>query len=160
MGVGSRLDTTPPGVPVRDTHEQEEEVGTKNINHPDHEGTSPRDMEDTEVEGGKWVLGGSSEENERYRALLKYCEEMREEKKRQISEDEGRKAEARRKEHTWSLLKESIRYLRENEVRGQHRKIVEIERIKAEERQVRLAIISEKRKRYGIKKMSKDENLK
>ena len=129
---------------------QEEEVGTKNINHPDHEGTSPREMEDAGVKGGKWVLGGSSEENERYRAFLKYCEEMREEKKRQISEDEGRKAEARRKENIWSLLKESIKYLRENEVSWQHRKIGEIERIKAEERQDRLAIVNEKRKRYGI----------
>ena len=88
LGMGSRQDTTPPGVPVRDTPVQKEEVGTKSINHLDHEGTSSREMKDDGVKGGKWVLGGSSEENERYRAFLKYCEEMREEKKRQISEDE------------------------------------------------------------------------
>jgi hypothetical protein len=62
----------------QDAVAQEEEVGTKNINHPDHEGTSSRDMEDA---GVKWVLGGSSEENEQSFPQVLWRDEGGEEEK-------------------------------------------------------------------------------
>ena len=56
----------------------------------------------------------------------------------------------REMEH-WALLKESMRFLKENEKGWQTRKIKEIERIKEEERAERITICAEKKKRYGLK---------
>ena len=63
-----------------------------------------------------------------------------------------------KKESNWSLLRESMSFLKENESKWQHRRIKEVDRIKEEEKKDRLAICKEKKKRYGIKKMNKEEN--
>ena len=63
-----------------------------------------------------------------------------------------------RKEANWSLLRESISFLKENEDGWQQRRIKEVDRIKEEEKKDRLEICKEKKKRYGIKKLNKEEN--
>ena len=106
---------------------------------------------------GQWVGGGSEEDNARYRAFLKYCEEMRTASKMRHEEDEERKRDAQRQERSWSLLRTSMEYLKEKEECWQQRKIREVDRIKEEEKRDRLAICKEKKKRYGIKTMNKEE---
>ena len=80
------------------------------------------------------------------------------ENKRQMEEDEDRKREAMKKESSWSLLRESICFLKENGNKWQQRKILEVDRIKEEEKKDRLAICKEKKKKYGTKRMNKEEN--
>ena len=80
------------------------------------------------------------------------------ENKRQMEENEDRKREAMKKESSWSLLRESICFLKENGNKWQQRKILEVDRIKEEEKKDRLAICKEKKKKYGIKRMNKEEN--
>ena len=63
--------------------------------------------------------------------------------------------EAGRREEHWRLLRESVRFLRENEAGWQQRKIKEVDRIKEMEKAERLAIASQKKKRYGIKTLKK-----
>ena len=45
-----------------------------------------------------WVQGGKEDDNKRYRDFLKYCEERREERKRELERDKSRKEEAKSKE--------------------------------------------------------------
>ena len=66
--------------------------------------------------------------------------------------------EAGRREEHWRLLRESVRFLRENEAGCQQRKIKEVDRIMEVEKAERLAIASQKKKRYGIKTLNKEEN--
>ena len=107
-----------------------------------------------------WIRGAGEEDNERYKKFLAYCEEWREERRARIDEENGRKRSARRKELAWEMLRESIRLIKENEGAWGSRKSKECERIKEEERMDRLAIVAEKKKKYGIKKLSKDETQK
>ena len=62
----------------------------------------------------------------------------------QEKEDKERRLEAKRREEHWSLLRESMRFLKENEDGWQRRRIKEIERIKEEEKVERLAIVAQK----------------
>ena len=64
----------------------------------------PAEKGKAEVEEGLWVEGGREEDNERYRAFLKYCEERREEAKQRDEADDERKRGAKRKEEHWKLL--------------------------------------------------------
>ena len=86
------------------------------------------------------------------------CEKASPLDKRQMDQDEDRKREATRKESNWSLLRESISFLKENENKWQQRRIKEVDRIKEEEKKDRLVICKEKKKKYGIKKMNKEDN--
>jgi hypothetical protein len=52
----------------------------------------------------------------------------------------------------------SISFLKENEEGWKLRKMKECERIREEEKQDRLALTREKKRKYGIKKISKEEN--
>ena len=51
-----------------------------------------------------------------------------------------------------------MEFLKKNEKGWQTRKIREIERIKEEEKVERLTICAQKKKRYGIKNLTKEEN--
>ena len=66
---------------------------------------------------------------------------------------------ARRKESSWELMKEAIKFLKTNEERWRERRIEECARIKEEEKRDRLALVKEKKKRYGLTKLSKEENM-
>jgi hypothetical protein len=79
--------------------------------------------------------------------------------KARIEEDRERLKEAKRKEGTWELMRASISLLKEKEGVWRTRRIEECERIKEEEKRDRLAVVSQKKRRYGIKKISKEENL-
>ena len=99
-----------------------------------------------------------TEEREKYRLFLAYCEERRKEWRKQEEEDTTRKEMQRRKEEHWKLFRESISFLKENERHWQQRKIKEVDRIKEEEKTDRMAVCKQKKRRYGIQKMSKEEN--
>ena len=105
-----------------------------------------------------WVKGCGEEDNERYRTFLKYCEDRRQESKLQQEMDEERKKKAERRERQWDLIRLSTEYLKQNEPKWRTRKIEECERIKEEEKKDRLAIASQKKKRYGLKRLNKEEN--
>jgi hypothetical protein len=64
-----------------------------------------------------------------------------------------------KREESFKLLRLCITFLREKEDKWRVRKIEECERIREEEKRDRLAVCKEKKKRYGIKKISKEENL-
>ena len=109
-------------------------------------------------EKAAWVGGLEETENDKYRKFLAYCEERRREWKMRVEEDENRKRMATRKEDQWLLLRETVKYLKENDKKWQDRKIAEVSRIREEEKLERLAIVREKKKRYGIKTLSKEES--
>ena len=90
--------------------------------------------------------------------FLAYCEDRRMSWRQQEEEDTRRKEEKRKKEEHWGLLRESIAFLKENEVHWQQRRIGEVARIQEEEKVDRLAICAQKKKRYGLKRLSKEEN--
>ena len=83
---------------------------------------------------------------------------MREESMRRREEDEDRKMRALAKEKMWDMMRESINFLKNQEERWQTRRIEECDRIREEEKIDRLAIAREKKKRYGLKKLSQEEN--
>ena len=85
-------------------------------------------------------------------------EEKREEARLRLQEDEDRKDDARRKEESWDLMKEAVKYLKEKGDRWRERRIEECERIREEEKIDRLALAKEKKKKYGLKRLSKEEN--
>ena len=66
---------------------------------------------------------------------------------------------ARRKEATWELLRTSISFLKEKEWIWRSRKIAECERIKEEEKRDRFTVVKIKKKRYGVQRMSNEENM-
>ena len=94
----------------------------------------------------------------RYRNFLAYCEERREEAKKLLEGDEDRKREAKRKKEVWDLMRESMDFLSKNQERWKERRIEESKRIKEEDKKDRLAIAKEKKKRYGIKVLSREES--
>ena len=116
----------------------------------------PEKEEDKEA--GTWVEGGTEEDNKRYLEFLRYCEEQREESLRRREEDEDRKKRALAKEKAWEMMRESVNFLKSNEERWRTRRIEECDRIREEEKRDRLAIAREKKKRYGLKKLSVEEN--
>ena len=67
--------------------------------------------------------------------------------------DEERKKKAERREKQWELMRISTEYLKKHEAKWRTRKIEECERIKDEEKKDRLAIASEKKKRYGLNRL-------
>ena len=88
-----------------------------------------------------WVQGGKEDDNKRYRDFLKYCEERREERKRELERDKSRKEEAKSKEDHWKLLRVCIETIKETHIKWTTRKIEECARIKEEEKRDRLAIV-------------------
>ena len=61
------------------------------------------------------MKGTDEEERETYLKFLEYCEERRRSWAKQVEEDEERMRMCRRKEDQWILLRESIKFLKENE---------------------------------------------
>ena len=112
-----------------------------------------------QVDIPSWVKGGKEEDNQRYRDLLQYMEEKRKDARNLLAADEERKRESKKKKESWALLRESTQFLKENEGKWRQRKIEECEKIKEEEKKDRLAVCREKKKRYGIPKLSKEENM-
>ena len=92
--------------------------------------------------------------------MLQYMEDRRKEDKERLSQEEDKKREAKRKKDSWALLRLSMSYLKEKDGAWRQRKIEECDRIREEEKRDRLAVTREKKKRYGINKLSKEENQK
>ena len=69
---------------------------------------------DNTLEEGIWIELGREEDNMSYRRFLAYCEERREESRKMMEGDEGRKREAKRKKEVWDLMRESINFLSKN----------------------------------------------
>jgi hypothetical protein len=99
-----------------------------------------------------------TEERDKYKLFLAYCEERRKDWRQQEEDDTKSKEMKMRKEEHWKLLRESISFLQENERHWQQRKIKEVDRIREEEKMDRLAVCKQKKRRYGIQRMSKEEN--
>ena len=105
----------------------------------DHE--EPREdakEEDKTGEAANWVEGADDREKDTYKEFLRYCEARRNAWHAQEKEDQERRMEAGRREEHWRLLRESVRFLKENEKGWQQRKIKEVDRIKEEEKDERL----------------------
>ena len=119
----------------------------------DHHGDHCQDHQDA-----VWVLGSLEDDKQRYRDLMAYMEEKRVEAKELLREERERKEIAKKKEESWTLLRMSISFLKHNEEGWKLRKMKECERIREEEKQDRLALAREKKRKYGIKKISKEEN--
>ena len=132
LSMGSRLDTTLTG---GEGGEQEEKKKTTKLrqatlNWPtsriETEITTkkkePAKKRTAEVEEGVWIDGGRQEDNNRYRAFLKYCEERREEAKQRDDADDERKKGAKQKEEHWKLLGLCIKEIKENEEQWTTRK--------------------------------------
>ena len=100
-----------------------------------------------------------SEENDRYRKFLEYCEERREELRLKTEEDNARFKEAKKKRDAWALLRLSVEILKERAALWATRKVAEYERIKEDDKKDRLAVAKMKKKRYGIQKLSKEETM-
>ena len=66
---------------------------------------------------------------------------------------------ARSRTESWALLRLSMGYLKETEEGWRTRKLEECTRIREEEKEDRLAVAREKKRKYGIKKISKEENI-
>ena len=105
-----------------------------------------------------YVKGGKKEDNQRYKEFLKYCEERRTVSRREEEQDVERKQRADKKTRHWELLRVSIEFLKKNEQKWKTRSLKECTRIRELEKEERLAIVKEKRKRYGIKTLSKEES--
>ena len=119
----------------------------------DHHGDHCQDHQDA-----VWVQGSLEDDKQRYRDLMAYMEEKRVEAKELLREERERKEIAKKKEESWTLLRMSISFLKQNEEGWKLRKMKECERIREEEKQDRLALAREKKRKYGIKKISKEEN--
>ena len=93
---------------------------------------------------------------------MAYMEEKRmeakEHLKEHLKEENKRKEMAKNKEESWALLRMSITYLKQNEEGWRMRRMEECGKIREEEKQDRLALAREKKRKYGIRKISKEEN--
>ena len=76
------------------------------------------------------MRGAREEDNERYKNFLKYMEEKREEARQHLLEERDRKRDAKKKEESWALMRESVAFLRMNADKWRERKIEECERIR------------------------------
>ena len=65
----------------------------------------------------------------------------------------------KRKKDAWALMRTSIAFLKDREGVWRSRRIAECERILEIDKKDRLAVVKMKKKRFGIKKISKEENL-
>ena len=86
-------------------------------------------------------------------------EDRRIEAREMLKEEEERKEEAKKRKESYALLRVSLDFLKQREDKWRIRRIDECERIKEEDKKDRLACCKEKKKRYGMKKLSKEENL-
>ena len=119
-------------------------VNSINLEEPEDE--PPEVQEDLEKESsleqeGIWSKGASEEDNRRYRTFLTYMEEKREESRRILREGEDKKRKGREKEARWDLMKEAVKFLKENSDSWRERRIEECERIRLEEKEDRFAVI-------------------
>ena len=73
-------------------------------------------------------------------------------------EDDERKDQAKRKEESWELMRRCITYLKENGNKWRERRILKSDKIREEEKRDRLAVVRVKKRKYGLKKLSKEEN--
>ena len=105
-----------------------------------------------------WIEGSKDEDRMRYKALMAYMEEKRVEAREMIKGEEERKEMAKRMKESWALLRLSTAFLKENEEGWRKRKLEECERIREEDKKDRLALGREKKRKYGIRKLSKEEN--
>jgi hypothetical protein len=55
-------------------------------------------------------------------------------------------------------MREATKFLRENTDKWRERRVEECDRIREEDKRDRLAVTKEKKKRYGMKRLSKEEN--
>ena len=118
--------------------------------------------EDCPDEGGDeqvWVRGACKDDNERYKTFLKYMEDKREELRGLKQEDEERMLICSRRKESWQLLRLTKEMIREKEGEWRTRRLEECERIREEEKRDRLAVVAMKRKRYGVKNLSKEETM-
>jgi hypothetical protein len=88
-------------------------------------GVEGEDKNSTEEKKDGLMVKGmmDTEEIDKYKLSLDYCEERRKVWRQQEEEDTERKEMKRRKEEHWKLLRESISFLQENEPHWQQRKI-------------------------------------
>ena len=159
-GQGHIIATLTP-VSIEDTHLHQDllqdlQQGLHKVHHHLGEGEST-DTAD-EVQEQCWVKGAGEDDNARYRKVLQYMEDRRSEAKARLQEDQERREKAKKREESFALLRTSTKYLKEKEDDWRCRRIVECTRIKEEEKKDRLAFIKEKKKRYGLKRLSKEEN--
>ena len=112
----------------------------------------------TERDTPVWVRGSSEEDTKRYKELMDYMEEKRVEARELLREENERKERAKEKENSWALLRLSMAYLKEHEEGWRVRKLKECDRIREEEKMDRLAVVREKKRKYGLKRISKEEN--
>ena len=89
---------------------EEQQRGSKEQAEESQQGAASEDS-------STWVLGATSDENEKYKIFLQYCEERREEARLLQQGDEERMKGAKEKRRHWNLLRETIKYLRENDAR-------------------------------------------
>ena len=75
-----------------------------------------------------------------------------------MEDETDRKLRAGRKTASWELFRLSVNFLKENGRKWKTRKIEECDKIRAMEKEERMSIIQEKRKRYGLKTLNKEEN--
>ena len=68
-----------------------------------------------------------------------------------------RERESPRKREVWDLMREAMEFLRKNKDKWKERRLGETKRIREEEKRDRLAVVKEKKKRYGIQGLSREE---
>ena len=110
------------------------------------------------VQDQVWVRGAGDDDNARYRQLLLYMEERRKEAQARLQEDGERKERAKQRKESYALLSASLEFLKKKEDKWRCRKIDECIRIREEEKKDRLAVCKEKKRRYGLRRLSKEEN--
>ena len=74
------------------------------------------------------------------------------------AERESRKEKARKLSEKWALLRECTIFLRENNKKWEKRTREETQKIRKEEKEMRLRIVEERKKKFGINKLKKHEN--
>ena len=100
----------------------------------------------------------TEEDNKRYRLFLTYMEERREESRILMQKENERKEEAKKKKESWELMRKCIDFLKADGDRWRERKIKECDRIREEEKKDRLAVVRVKKRKYGLTRLSKEEN--
>ena len=104
------------------------------------------DQQEQGAQDQVWARGAGDDDNARYRQLLLYMEERRNEAQARLQEDGERKERARKRKESFALLSASIEFLKKREDKWRCRKIDECIRIKEEEKKDRLAVCKEKKK--------------
>ena len=57
------------------------------------------------------------------------------------------------------MMRESVEFLRSNNKKWKERRIEECDKIREEEKKDRLAVAKEKKRKYGLSRLSKEENM-